>query len=193
MPLHHALPDRIDEIRACDGTSSDGPERKAAQFGNRHGEIANMWRLILTDANNDLRGMHGHIALVPEIAVRAHHGCAEAKELFRSNLDHQHIHQKQNPVLVVGRNLRHQPAHFRARETLWHNGVRIGMLAEQHVTHGKPHLVVAAFAAREIAAFVEAVRDQQALVQMPRRGLRDVIDNDVLKVRPPRFDHAGDA
>ena len=80
------------------------------------------------------------------------------------------------------------------------SGMRIGVFAEQHVAHGEPHRIVAADAGGIIAAFVEAMRTQQALVQMAGRGLGNIVDDDRLEIRrlrrrqslAARFDHAGD-
>ena len=130
----------------------------------------------------------------------AHDGVAEAEEVLRAHFDHEHVHHQKDEVLELRRDLRHEPAHFRTRQRFGNFRQRIGVLAEQHVAHGEPHRIVTADAGGIVAAFVETMCTQQTLVQMARRGLGNIVDDDRLEIRrlrrrqplAARFDHAGD-
>ncbi len=129
-----------------------------------------MDRLIGANAVDEVGGVIGNRAAVAEIAGVAHHVDAEGEEILRPHLDHQHIHQQQDPILILLRDLRHTTPGFRAAEAVRHWRDRIGVLAEQRIAHGEPHIVVTADAFGFRAALVLAMRFKQAFVEMAEAG-----------------------
>src|SRR6185437_7355488 len=111
-----------------------------------------------------------------------------------------HIHQEQDPLFELIRNPRHAPAGFRTSNARWYLGHWISVLAEQGIANGEPHIVVPADALVLGTAFIETVRDQEALVEMTEACGADVLHDYVLEIgcdrlrqhRATCFDHAGD-
>jgi hypothetical protein len=186
--LQHALnqpaPETIDQHPARDLSTIDGPERQLAQLAQVQPQRLDVDGLVGADALDDQRRRFGLLAPVGEQIGSAQDGLGAREPDLGAELDHQQVHQERQHALVLGRNLRHHPL---AGVGTCDAGRRIDVgkrfRSEHQVARDEPHHVVAADALVGLAAFVDAVGQQQATVQMADRHRVDFLRDQPAQIR----------